>query len=352
MMKQDVIRFGKSKIGMGCPCFIIAEIGANHNRNLATAYKLVDMAAAAGVDAVKFQTLKAQDIAKKDMPADAYGKYGFTRNKKHWSDVLSSIVLPYEWHRELFAYARKKGLVVLSTPESLDAVDLLEQLHVPIYKMASMDITFKPLLAKIAKTGKPVILSAGIATDDDLNRAIAVLRQNKSGPIALLHCVSDYPPAPETLSLNLIPYYRHKFKIPVGFSDHHDSNFHDGLAVAMGACIIEKHITLDKRQKGPDHAFALDKRGLFNLVETVRNAEKSLPVSEALSKRKLAKRKLYGRSIIVIAPKKKGEMLLPPDIDFKRPGTGISPMETSRVIGRAVRRNISANSILSKDDLL
>lgn len=350
-MKESVIRIGKREIGLGRPCFIIAEIGANHNRSLKTAKALIDMAAKAGVDAVKFQTLKGHDIAKADVPADAYGKFDFTRSKKHWSDVLNSIVLPFEWHRELFTYARKKGLIVLSTPESPEAVDLLEKLQVPLYKMASMDITYKPLLLKIAKTRKPVILSSGIATDTELRQAVQVLRKAGSGPVALLHCVSDYPPAPETLSLNRIPYYRNLLKLPVGFSDHHDDNLFAGLAVALGACIIEKHITLDKKQKGPDHGFALDKEGLVDLVRTIRWAEQSLTLSPKLGARKEAKRKLYGRSIVVIRDKFKGETLKLSDLDFKRPGTGMSPMLVDRVVGKRILKSIKQNSLLSKDQI-
>ncbi|QXM05180.1 N-acetylneuraminate synthase family protein [Crassaminicella indica] len=344
------MQIGNKKIGEGYPCFIIGEIGSNHNQDLNTAYRLIDMACEAGVDAVKFQTLKPNDIAKMDTPANVYGEAEFTKGKKYWHEVLNDIVMPYEWHKELFQYAKLKGLIVFSTPESIEAVDLLEELEVPVYKIASMDIGYKQLLERIGKTNKPVILSSGIASVKDIFDAIEILRKNGTNEIALLHCVSDYPPKYDYMSLEMINYYKNTFNIPIGLSDHCEDNLLDGVAVALGAKIIEKHITLDKRNPGPDHSFALDKKGLKNLVQTVRNVEKAIPINEKLFESKNRKKELYGRSIICIKSKKAGEQILLKDIDFKRPGNGITPKDVEKIIGLTLKNDIEKNHVLRWED--
>ncbi len=338
------------KIGDGHPCYIIAEIGSNHDRDLEKAYKLIDMAAEAGVDAVKFQTLKPTDIAKADTPADAYGDAEFAKGKRYWYEVLEEIILPFEWHQQLFEYARSKGLTAFSTPESVEAVNFLERLDVPAYKIASMDIGYTQLLQAIAKTQKPVILSSGIAAKKDLIEAVDTLRANGAGDIAILHCVSDYPPNYDYMSLELISEYKKLFKCPVGFSDHCEDNLLDGIAVFLGANIIEKHITLDKKSCGPDHGFALDEVGLKDLVNTVRIVESAIPVNEQLYVRKQSNLRLYGRSIIVIKDKKAGDKLEYADLDFKRPGTGIKPGEADKVVGLTLTRDVKKNHVLSWED--
>lgn len=338
------------KIGGDSSCFIIGEIGSNHNKDLDKAYKLIDIAAEAGVNAVKFQTLKPTDIAKLDTPADEYGKADFTKNKEYWYEVLQDFVLPFKWHKELFDYVRSKGLIPLSTPESLEAVELLEDLEISAYKVASMDITYIQLLKRIAQTGKPVILSSGIADIDDIIRAIKVLKENGTEEIAVLHCVSDYPPKYNYMSLEMISYYKEVFNIPVGFSDHCEDNLLDGVAVSLGADIVEKHITLDKNSYGPDHNFALEPEELKNLVDTIRKTEKALPINKKLYKKKEKKKKLFGRSIISTKNKKPGEIIKKSDIDYKRPGTGIEPIHVDKLIGLTLKKSIEKHHIFSWDD--
>ena len=339
------------EIGKNASCFIIAEIGSNQNKNKETAKKLIEMAADAGVDAVKFQTAKGTDVAKLDTPANAYGDFDFIKGKKYWHDVLDEFLLPYEWHQELFEYAESKGLIVFSTPESKEAVELLESINNPVYKIASTDIAYFPLLKEVAKTGKPVILSGGIADIKQIQETIDFLKENGAGDIALLHCISDYPPKYEDMALEMIPYYKNVFNIPVGFSDHCDDNLMDAAAVTLGACIIEKHITLDKNDIGPDHAFALDKEGLINLVQTVRKIEKALPISAKGLEKKEIKRKLYGRSIIIKNAREAGSVININDMDFKRPGKGISPKFTDIINGMTLKKAVSDNHVLGWEDL-
>lgn len=345
------MKLGKKHVGEGHPCYIIAEIGSNHNKSKETAYKLIDMACDAKVDAIKFQTLKGKDIPNSNIPANAYGDYEIVKGKKYWSEVLDELALPYEWHEELFAYARSKGITVCSTPESIEAVELLESLDVPFYKVASMDIKHKALLQRIGETRKPVILSSGIATVQDLMIAVDTLKESGSEQLAILHCVSDYPPRYDYMSLDMIKHYSEVFKdVIIGLSDHSEENFLDCVAVSMGARIIEKHITLDKNQSGPDHGFALDAKGLKELVSIVRKTEQAILISDELHERKLHKSDLYGRSVICITDKRSGERLEVEDIDYKRPGSGISPMEADKLIGLKLNKNILANHVLSWED--
>ncbi len=344
------MRIGKKVINNDSPCFIIAEIGSNHNQEKELAYKLIDMAIEAGVDAIKFQTLKSTDIASKHVSATSYGESRITEGKSNWAEVLEDLVLPFEWHKELFEYARDHGMMVFSTPESIEAVDLLEKLEVEVYKIASMDITYKQLLVKVAQTKKPVILSSGIASFEDIYRAINILMENGSTEIALLHCVSEYPPKYDLMSLNMIEKYIKTFDMPIGLSDHCEDNILDGVAVSLGAKIIEKHITLDKNMEGPDHKFALDRNGLKDLVKTVRIVEQSLPISEGLTISKSNKKREYGRSIIVTRDMKVGEKVSVNDFDYKRPGTGISPMDAELVDGLILTRNVSEGQVLVWED--
>lgn len=344
------MKIKNKEIGNYKDVFLIGEIGSNHNQNKEIAFKLIDEVAKSGLDAVKFQTLKPTDIAKDDLPADSYGNNKFIGEKNYWKEVLEDIVLPFSWHKELFDYARDKNLIVLSTPESIEAVELLEKLDVPAYKIASMDITNIQLLKRIAKTNKPVILSSGIASIQDVSEAIDTLKNNGTKDIALLHCVSDYPPEYNYMSMDMIKKYKSCFDLPVGFSDHCEDNFLDGVAVSLGASIIEKHITLDKSLKGPDHEFALEPEDIKDFVKIVRNTEKALPINHKLEKKKEKKKKLYGRSIIIKNKKLKGEVVLEKDIEYKRPGTGILPKYADKIIGLELKNNVEKNHILQWDD--
>lgn len=344
------MKIGNRHIGDGNPCFIIGEIGSNQNKDLSTAYKLIDMAAEAGVDAIKFQTMKPNDITIRETSANTYGEYSYTKGKKYWYEVLEELVIPFEWHKELFDYATSKGLIAFSTPESVEAVDLLEELNVPLYKMASMDITHVKLLERIGKTKKPVIISSGIASDIDIIKAIDILKRNGTEEIALLHCVSDYPPKYDYMSLELIPYYKRLLNIPIGFSDHCEENLLDGVAVALGACIVEKHITLDKSSEGPDHSFAMDKEGVKDLVKTIRIVEKALPISKLLKGRKNEKKVLYGRSIVSNKKISANSKVTINDVEFKRPGNGILPENIDIINGLTLKHDVGYNHVFTWDD--
>jgi sialic acid synthase SpsE len=345
-----MICVGSKVISNKSPCFIIAEIGSNHNQIKDRAYKLIDMAIEAGVDAVKFQTLKATDIASDNVKANAYGESLSSKGKDTWSEVLEDLVLPFEWHKELFDYAKKKNMIVFSTPESIEAVDLLEKLEVPMYKIASMDMTHKELLIRVAKTKKPVILSSGVAVIEDISKAISVMKEHGATDIALMHCVSDYPPDYDIMSLSMIQKYKSIFDIPVGFSDHCDENTLDGVAIALGAKIIEKHITIDRNLEGPDHKFALDFTRLKELVKIIRNVERAIPTNNKLFDGIAKKKREYGRSIIAVNDMKIGDRVSLVDFEYKRPGVGISPMDLDIINGLTLTKNISKGHVFQWED--
>jgi sialic acid synthase SpsE len=347
---NNLICVGDKVISNESPCFIIAEIGSNHNQVKEWAYKLIDMAIEAGVDAVKFQTLKASDIASKSVLANAYGESQITKGKEIWSEVLEDLVLPFEWHKELFDYAKKNNMIVFSTPESVEAVDLLEKLEVPMYKIASMDITYKELLISVAKTRKPVILSSGVADFEDIYKAISVLKKYGSDEIALLHCVSDYPPDYDVMSLSMMQKYKSIFDMPVGLSDHCDENTLDGVAVALGAKIIEKHITLDRNMDGPDHKFALEINRLKDLVKIIRTVERAIPINEKLFDSKTNKKREYSRSVIALNDMKAGQKVSLVDFEYKRPGFGISPMDVDIINGLTLTRSVTKGHIFMWED--
>lgn len=344
------MKIGDKYINDESSCFIIAEIGSNHNKKKEIAYKLIDVAIEAGVDAIKFQTLKSTDIASNQVLANTYGESKITDGKKIWSEVLEELVLPYEWHKDLFDYAKKRNIMVFSTPESIEAVELLEELEVPVYKIASMDITYKQLLIRVAKTKKPVIISSGIATINDINNAISILRENGSTEIALLHCVSEYPPKYEMMSLNIIKKYKNIFDIPIGLSNHCQNNIIDGVAVALGARIIEKHITLDKNMDGPDHNFALEPVELRDLVKNIRIVEKSIIISDKMTESKRRKKLEYGRSVIANRDMNAGEKISFDDLDYKRPGYGISPFDAELICGLKLTKSIVKGHTFNWED--
>lgn len=344
------INFGSYNIGPDSPSFLIAEIGSNHNQNLTIAYELIDQAIGAGFDAIKFQTLKSSDIASEKVSSDEYGSADFTRGKDKWADVLDDLVMPFEWHKELFKYVKDKNRIAFSTPESPEAVDFLEELGVELYKIASMDITYSQLLLRVAKTGKPVILSSGIATLEDIFRALKLLKMNGTKEIALLHCISDYPPKDEMMSMKQIELYEKIFSIPVGFSNHREDNLLDGVAISLGAKIIEKHVTLDKSMHGPDHHFALDPNGQKDFVNVVRTTEKALKISSNIESTKICKKKLLGRSIIANQALITGDRIEMNYLEFKRPGTGISPMDLDKVIGLELKKDVSKGTPLMWTD--
>jgi N,N'-diacetyllegionaminate synthase len=315
--------------------FIIGEIGNNHNGKKETAKQLIDIAAAAGVDAVKFQTFRGQDIVTPQVKASEYPGWD-TGQFEYWYQFLDTIALPLEDHREVFAYATAKGVLPFSTPTSVGIVDFLEELGTPLYKIASMDVTNIQLLSKVAATGKPVILSTGMSTEDEIAKAVAIFEKNQ---FVLLHCISDYPADPKQSNLLSIPYLKEKFGVPVGYSDHTLTNETAGLAVALGARVIEKHYTYNRHTpEKAEHHFSLEPDELIDLVETVQLAEAAMGSYQLYrSPSELENRGKYRRSLHVNKDLPAGSKLTAADIVVLRPNNGAQPEEYDLFEGRELK---------------
>lgn len=339
-------------IGDGAPPYIVAEIGANHNGDMALCMKLIKAAKESGADAVKFQSWSKQSLISKAEYARNTRYVAADKKAPSLEEAVERYQLTPGQHREVAAYCQELRITFFSSCFSPEEVDLLESLDVPAYKIASMDVNHLTLLEYVAKTGKPIILSTGLATLGEIEAALGVLRAGGAGPVALLHCVSIYPSPPEIVRLKNMETLRRAFDVPVGYSDHTIGAAIPLAAIALGACMIEKHFTLDKGLEGWDHAVSADPAELRYLVEESRHVFAALGSGvRTISDTQMEKRKAFRRRLVIKRPLKKGELIGPEDVDFKRPGTGIHPDELAYVVGRALGRDVEAEAELNWDDL-
>jgi len=332
-------------IGSGHPTYIIAEIGANHNGDISIAKKLIDKAAAACVDAVKFQTYKAEKLYSRHAPK-------FSKDDMKPFDLIKANELPREWHYELARYSTQKKLHFLSSPFDYEAVDQLDDVGVPAFKVASFELTDLELLRYIAKKKKPIILSVGMATLGEIEEALAVIRSERNDDIVLLHCTSLYPSPIDVVNLNAIQTLQVAYKIPIGFSDHTLGIHIPIAAVAKGATVIEKHFTLDRHMKGPDHLFAVEPEELKQMVRNIRDVEKAL--GTGIKERSPQEQEMYEkgrRSIIAAQDIKKGTKLTRNILLVKRPGYGIKPKYIDVIIGRKANKDIKKDQWITWDDI-
>jgi len=343
------LKIGQREIGHEQKCFIIAEAGSNHNRDFENAKKLIDVAVEAGADAVKFQIFSAEAIYSKKTPMASYLKdKKLAKDGESLWDIIKRIEIPRQWTPDLMAYCQKKGIIFLSTPFDLNAVDELEAAGVAAYKVASFEITHLPMLKKISVTGKPIILSTGMASLEDIEIALAAIKSGGSSEVALLHCAIAYPPKYEDINLRAMDTMRQAFGLPVGFSDHTMGHVTDVAAVARGACIIEKHFTLSRQQEGPDHPFSLEPDELRAMVEAIRQTETLL--GSPLKQHTTAENELYRiarRSLVAAVNIPAGTVITEEMLAVKRPGFGIQVRHMEIVIGRTARRNIEEDDILT-----
>jgi N,N'-diacetyllegionaminate synthase len=338
------------RIGDGSPAFVVAEAGVNHNGDIDLARRLVDAAAGAGADAVKFQTFRTDALVTADAPKAGY--QAETTGEGGQRAMLARLELTAGAHAGLRDHGRGRGLVFFSAPFDEASADLLEQIGVPVFKVPSGEITNFPLLRHLAAKGRPIILSTGMSTLDEVDQAVGTVRAAGDPPLALLHCVSAYPaPAAET-NLRAIDALRVRFGCPVGLSDHTLGTAVALAAVARGAVIIEKHLTLDKTLPGPDHRASLDPAEFGALVRAIREVESALgdgnkrPMPSEADTRRVAR-----KSLVAARPIKAGERLTASDVAIKRPGTGIAPAELPRVLGRSLRRDLAADDLISWEAL-
>lgn len=328
--------------------FIIAEAGVNHNGSLEIARKLIDAAVEARADAVKFQTFKAERLVSRSALKAEYQKKTTDTDESQF-DMIKRLELNEDAHKGLMGYCRDKGIIFLSSPFDLESIDLLNKLGIEIFKIPSGEITNLPYLRNIGRLEKKVILSTGMADLEEIGNAINVLTEcgTRKDDITVLHCNTEYPTPFEDVNLVAMLTIRDVFKVKVGYSDHTPGIEAPVAAVALGAEVIEKHFTLDKRMKGPDHKASLEPDELKAMVHAIRNIEKALGDGvKKPSPSELKNKPVVRKSIIAARDIRKGETFTEGNITVKRPGTGISPMEWDKVIGSKAVRDFQKDEII------
>lgn len=326
---------------------IIAEAGVNHNGDLAIAKDMIDAAADAGADIIKFQTFKTNSLVTTDAKQAEYQISNCRKKDYSQHDMLKRLELSEDEFLELQAHCKKMNITFLSTPFDLESINFLNNLDMPFWKIPSGEITNYPYLVKIANTGKPVILSTGMCTTQDIELAIDVLYKNGCNNIQLLHCNTQYPTPMQDVNLNVLKTLRSKFQVKVGYSDHTQGIEVAIAAVALGATIIEKHFTLDRMMEGPDHKASLEPKELKSMIRAIRNIEISLgseekrPTQSELENIVIARKSIVAKNAI-----HKGEKFTESNLTTKRPGTGINPMQWENVIGKISTREYDKDEMI------
>lgn len=337
------------KIGDGFPVYIVAELSANHNQKYEESVKLIHAAKEAGADAVKLQTYTADTMTiQSDKPVFKLSG-GTLWDGRTLHDLYSEAYMPWEWQPKLKQEADKLGLVLFSSPFDKTAVDFLEKMNVPAYKIASFEIVDIPLIEYIAVKGKPIIMSTGIATLDEIKEAVKAAKKVGASEIILLKCNSAYPTPPEEMNLKTITDLKKKFAVPVGLSDHTLGIIAPIAAIPLGACMIEKHLTLSRAIRSPDMAFSLEPQELKEMVEAIRTAEKELgSVSYDIGDQQAKSLKLR-RSLFAVKDIKKGEVFTEENIHSIRPADGLHPRYLKEVLGRRAAMNIERGTPLRRE---
>jgi len=339
------------RVGFGKPVFIIAEAGVNHNGDVRLARQLVDAAKDAGADAVKFQSFGAERLVSAAAPKAVY-QLQTTDAAESQLEMLRRLELSSEAYRELFLHCQARGILFLSTPFDEENVDLLDALGVPAFKVGSGDLTNSEFLRYVAQRGKPVILSTGMSTLDEVEAAVRVIGDAKCHELILLHCVSCYPADPAEANLRAMGTMAAAFHTPVGFSDHTLGMEVTMAAVALGACVIEKHITLDRAMPGPDHRASFEPEEFKQFCMTLRRVESSLgdgtkrPTPNERDTARVARRSLHAAHDL-----EKGGPLRAEDFVARRPGTGVSAADLESVLTRRLTRSVSEGEMLREQDL-
>lgn len=344
---MKTIKIGSRTIGEGCPCFIIAEIGVNHNGSMKIAKKLIDMAVEAGADCVKFQMRNLNALYKKDALEDTLRE---DLSVQYTISLLKKFHLSTGQMKELAEYSVNKGIMFLCTPWDKPSVDELEKIGVPAYKLASADMTNLDLLDYVVKTGKPIIISTGMSTISEIEKTVGLLKERKAEFI-ILHCNSTYPAPYKDINLRFMLELK-KYGVPVGYSGHERGISVSEAAVAMGACVIERHFTLDRTMEGPDHAASLEFPGLQKLVRDIRNIEFAMGSNHRwITQGERLNRENLSKSLVAAADIKKDKTINQNMIAAKSPGKGISPQRFDELVGKIANRDIKKDDYFIESDL-
>jgi pseudaminic acid synthase len=335
-------------IGPDSPPYVIAELSANHNGSMERALESIDAAQRCGANAVKLQTYTADTMTIDCDRPDFMIKGGLWDGFKLY-DLYRSAQTPFEWHQAMFAHARKRGITVFSTPFDESAVDLLEDLDAPAYKIASFEMIDTPLIRYVASTGKPIIMSTGMASEPEIEEAVAAARAGGCKDLLLLHCISSYPAPMDQANLLQIRELKRRFGVITGLSDHTLGTTAAIAAVALGACAIEKHFTLSRADKGPDSEFSLEPAELAQLCADARNAWLALGGEGYERQKSEGVSKLFRRSIYFVRDLPVGAVVGPEDIRRIRPGLGLAPKHFDAIVGRRMRVAVTRGTATSWD---
>lgn len=346
------VTIGNRRIGAGERCFVIAEAGVNHNGDIALAQRLIDVAANAGADAVKFQTFSADRLASAAAPKAGYQKQTTSADESQHA-MLKRLELSPEVHRLLIDHARTRGIMFLSSPFDEQAADFLETLGVLAFKIPSGEIDYLPFLRHVAAKGRPVILSTGMADATEVAAAVDAIAAAGLHDLILLHCLSNYPADPAEANLRAIAAMREAHAVPVGFSDHTEGVAVALAAVALGACVIEKHFTLDRTLPGPDHRASIEPEELAALVRGIRTVEGALGDGRKRPQpSEMENRAVIRKSLVAARDLPAGETIKAGDLTAVRPGSGLSPAAASQIVGRRLRIAVAAGTPIAWDMLV
>ena len=329
--------------------FIVAELSANHNGSKDVALKTIRAAKRAGADAVKFQTYTADTITLDCQNEDFKIKQGTLWDGRYLYDLYQEAYTPWEWHRELYDVAKAEGLICFSSPFDKSAVDFLESLGNPIYKIASFEITDVDLIAYAARKGKPMVISTGIATEEDIRLAVDTCRSAGNNDITLLKCTSSYPAPIEEANLCVIADLANRFKVKVGLSDHTLGSIAGITAVSLGACMIEKHFILDRSIGGPDAFFSMNELEFSQMVKDIRTVESAIGQVNYEPTDKMKAGRAFSRSLYVAENMKKGEVITEINVRSVRPGYGLHPKYLPEILGKKVNRDIEKGTRFTLD---
>lgn len=350
---MNKIQLNKKKVFNYSEPYIIAEIGANHNGDMVLAKKMIDSAIDCGCDAVKFQSWNKTSIASKTL-YEENTTYNDSK-KKHFGsleEMVDKYFLRKEQHFELNNYCIKRGIDFCSTPFSKEEVDLLNDLDVKFFKVASMDINNYPLIKYLAKFDKPILLSTGMANLGEIKKAVKIIEEEGNSKIIILHCVSIYPTPYKDLNLRNITMLQNTFRYPVGFSDHSLGYVAPLTSVALGACVIEKHFTTDRDLPGWDHETSANPEDMKKIVEYSKSVYDLLgDLKRIVSEEEEEKKKIFRRSIVLNKNLEEGDIITKEDIALKRPGTGFLPEDIKFIIGKKLKRDLEADYILTENDI-
>jgi len=343
---KPLIKIKDKYIGTEKPVYIIAEMSANHNQDFDKAVSIIKAAKKAGADAIKLQTY-TPDTLTIDCDRDEFKIKGTLWEGKNLYKLYEEAYTPWEWHPRLKAIAEEMGLDFFSTPFDETSVDFLSNMDVPAFKVASFEIVDLPLLRKIAQTGKPIIMSTGMATLAEIDEAVHTIREAGNDNIALLKCTSAYPAPPEEMDLKTIPHLSRAFGVPCGVSDHTMGIAVPVAAVALGACIVEKHLTMSRSDPGPDSAFSLEPDEFKTMVEAIRTTEKAIGDVRYGITEKEKKSRIFRRSLFVVQDMRPGDRFTPENVRSIRPGFGLHTRYIEKILGRKASSEISKGTPLS-----